>query len=127
MTGTWRSLLDYLTGEDVLERVRGILQRHLAAHLDLGLAAWRNPLRRQGFFAAWRASAGQDLALEMDELPNVRDEILNLPDDPLAVLADELPAPGVRRRALVRLSRAPRKPGVARLSLACFCAATGIH
>ena len=88
---TWRSLLDYLTGEDVLERVRGILQRHLAAHLDLGLAAWRNPLRRQGFFAAWRASAGQDLAWEMDELPNVRDEILNLPDDPLAVLADELP------------------------------------
>ncbi len=88
---TWRSLLDYLTGEDVLERGRGILQRHLAAHLDLGVAAWRNPLRTQGFFAAWRASAGQDLAWEMDELPNVRDEILNLPDDPLAVLADELP------------------------------------
>lgn len=39
---TLRSLLEHLTGEDVLERVRSILQRHLAAHLDLGVAAWRN-------------------------------------------------------------------------------------
>ena len=88
---TWRSLLARLTGEDVLERVRGILQRHLAAHLDLGMAAWRNPARGKGFFAAWRASAGFDLAWEMDELPNVRDEILHLPDDPLDVLLEELP------------------------------------
>jgi uncharacterized protein YbcC (UPF0753/DUF2309 family) len=61
----------------VLERVRSILQRHLAAHLDLGVAAWRNPARERGFFAAWRASAGFDMAWEMDELPNVRDEILH--------------------------------------------------
>jgi len=88
---TWRSLLSYLTGEDVLERTRGILRRHLAAHLDLGVAAWRNPARDRGFFAAWRASAGYDMAWEMDELPNVRDEILHLPDDPLDVLLDELP------------------------------------
>lgn len=88
---SWRSVLETLSGEDVLERVRGILQRHLAAHLDLGVAAWRNPSREQGFFAAWRASAGLDLAWEMDELPNVRDEILHLPDKPLDVLLDELP------------------------------------
>ncbi|WP_310494644.1 DUF2309 domain-containing protein [Dechloromonas sp.] len=88
---TWRSLLEYLSGEDVLERVRGILQRHLAAHLDLGVAAWRNPAQGQGFFAAWRASAGLDLAWEMDELPNVRDEILHLPDSPIDVLLEELP------------------------------------
>ncbi|MCG2578497.1 DUF2309 domain-containing protein [Dechloromonas sp. XY25] len=88
---SWRSVLATLTGEDVLERVRAILQRHLAAHLDLGVAAWRNPARAQGFFAAWRASAGLDLAWEMDELPNVRDEILHLPDQPLDVLVDELP------------------------------------
>lgn len=89
-TWSWRGLLEYLTGEDILERMRGILQRHLAAHLDLGIAAWRNPAREKGFFAAWRASAGLDLAWEMDELPNVRDEILHLPDDPLDVLLDEL-------------------------------------
>ena len=38
---TLRSLLEHLTGEDVLERGRTILQRHMAAHLDLGVAAWR--------------------------------------------------------------------------------------
>jgi len=90
-TWTWRSLLEHLSGEDVLERVRSILQRYLAAHLDLGVAAWRNPAQGQGFFAAWRASAGFDLAWEMDELPNVRDEILHLPDSPIDVLLEELP------------------------------------
>ena len=88
---TWRALLEQLSGEDVLERIRGILQRQLAAHLDLGVAAWTNPARAQGFFAAWRDSAGYDLGWEMDELPNVRDEILHLPSDPVAVLAEELP------------------------------------
>ena len=88
---TWRSLLEYLSGEDVLESARSILQRHLAAHLDLGVAAWRNPAQGQGFFAAWRASAGFDMAWEMDELPNVRDEILHMPNNPVDVLLEELP------------------------------------
>lgn len=86
-----RSLLEYLSGQDVLAQVRTLLQRHLAAHLDLGLAAWRNPARAQGFYAAWRASAGRDLQWEFDELPQVHDEIAHLPADPLALLAEELP------------------------------------
>ena len=86
-----RSLLEHLSGVDVLERVRSILQRHLAAHLDLGLAAWRNPMAGRGFYAAWRASAGGDLHWELDELPEVRDEIAHLPDSPVALLAEELP------------------------------------
>ena len=87
---TLRSLLEHLTGEDVLERVRSILQRHLAAHLDLGVAAWRNPAQGQGFFAAWRASAGRDMAWELDELPGIHDEITYLPESPVDVLVDEL-------------------------------------
>jgi hypothetical protein len=85
-----RSLLEHLSGEDVLERVRTILQRHLAAHLDLGVAAWPNPRQGEGFFAAWRASAGLDMQWELDELPNVRDEIVHLVDRPLDVLQEEL-------------------------------------
>ena len=87
---TLRSLLEHLTGEDVLERVRTILQRHMAAHLDLGVAAWRNPAQGQGFFAAWRASAGLDAAWELDELPGIHDEIAYLPADPIELLVDEL-------------------------------------
>lgn len=88
---TRRRLLEHLTGEDVLAEVGGILQRHLAAHLDAGIAAWRNPARREGFYAAWRASAGVDLHWELDELPEAHGGIAGLPDDPLAVLAAELP------------------------------------
>ncbi|PKO94699.1 MAG: DUF2309 domain-containing protein [Betaproteobacteria bacterium HGW-Betaproteobacteria-10] len=87
---TLRSLLEYLSGEDVLERVRRVLQRQLAAHLDLGVAAWRNPAQGNGFFAAWRACASQDMFWELDELPNVRDEIVHLADDPLDVLVEAL-------------------------------------
>lgn len=87
---TLRSLLEHLTGEDVLERVRTILQRHMAAHLDLGVAAWRNPAQVEGFFAAWRASAGLDVAWELDELPGIHDEIAYLSADPVDVLVDEL-------------------------------------
>jgi uncharacterized protein len=105
---TLRSLLEHLSGEDVLERVRHILQRQLAAHLDLGVAAWRNPERHQGFFAAWRASAERDMYWELDELPDVRDEIIHLPTDPLDVLHDELtrliPDEGLWQGYLERLS-----------------------
>ncbi|MCK6390721.1 MAG: DUF2309 domain-containing protein [Azonexus sp.] len=87
-----RALLLQLSGEDVLETVRTILQRHLAAHLDMGMAAWSNPARGAGFLAAWKACAGLDLAWELDELPGIRDEIRHLPDDPIAILAEALPA-----------------------------------
>lgn len=83
---SWRSLLRHLAGEDVLDGVRVVLQRQLAAHLDAGIAAWRNPASEQGFYAAWKASAGLDLAWELDELPGIREDILHLPDDPAALL-----------------------------------------
>lgn len=107
---TLRGLLEYLSGVDVLAAVRTVFIRHLAAHLDSGIAAWRNPACGQGFYAAWRASAGCDLQWEFDELPNLRDEIQHLPADPLALLAEELPRlqpealwPGYLERLLLEL------------------------
>jgi uncharacterized protein len=87
---TLRQLLLKLTGEDVLEQVRTTLQRHLAAHLDMGVAAWRNPAHEEGFYRAWRASAGHDLAWELAELPNVINEVAYLPDDAFEALLAEL-------------------------------------
>jgi uncharacterized protein YbcC (UPF0753/DUF2309 family) len=87
---TLGALLAQLTGEDVRQALRPTLIRHLAAHLDQGLAAWRNPAREQGFFAAWRLSAGLDLSWGLDDLPNARGEIDCLPADPLQVIAEEL-------------------------------------
>ncbi|MGE5470121.1 MAG: DUF2309 domain-containing protein [Bacteroidota bacterium] len=87
---TLRRLLEYLSGEDVLEKVRSMLQHHLAAHLDLGVAAWPNPARGQGFFAAWQASAASDLFWEIGSLHDVGDELAGLSASPLDVLVDEL-------------------------------------
>jgi hypothetical protein len=85
---TLRSLLLALTGEDILDTVRPSLIRHLGAHLDQGLAAWHNPARGRGFYAAWRRSVRDDLAWELDELSEVRRHIETLPTDSLeAVVA----------------------------------------
>lgn len=87
---TLATLLARLTGEDVQEAVRPLLIRHLGAHLDLGVAGWRNPARAAGFYAAWRASAGVDWGWELDELVAARDEIAMLPEDPVDAIAREL-------------------------------------
>lgn len=83
--GEWtlRGLLLALTGEDLLEDARPLLIRHLAAHLDQGLAAWHNPARQQGFYAAWRAAAERDPNWALNDLGGWRLLAERLPDDPL--------------------------------------------
>lgn len=80
---TLRGLLSALTGEDILETLRPGLIRHLGAHLDQGLAAWHNPDRASGFYAAWRGSVRNDLGWELDELSEFRRDIGDLPESPL--------------------------------------------
>jgi hypothetical protein len=94
---TLGSLLAQLTGEDFRPALQATLIRHLAAHLDQGLAAWRNPLRAAGFYAAWRESAGRDWAWEVDEFAGVRHEIEQLPEDPLQAIIGELHRLGVNQ------------------------------
>ncbi|HAY29849.1 MAG TPA: hypothetical protein DCY47_20765, partial [Candidatus Accumulibacter sp.] len=95
---TLGNLLAHLTGENATEMLQPTLIRHLAAHLDQGLAAWRNPLRGRGFYAAWRASSGSDWAWELDEFAGARQQILQLADDPLQAIVDELTQLGVDER-----------------------------
>ncbi|MFA7239730.1 MAG: DUF2309 domain-containing protein [Sulfuricellaceae bacterium] len=90
--GAWtlRGLLLALTGEDLLDDVRPLLIRHLAAHLDQGLAAWHNPARPKGFYAAWRAAAEHDLGWALNELEGWRLLAERLPDDPLDAIIQML-------------------------------------
>ena len=92
---TLGGLLAHLSGEDATEILQPMLIRHLAAHLDQGLAAWKNPARMRGFYAAWRASAGSDWAWELEEFAGARQQIVQLPDDPLQAIVDELQRLGV--------------------------------
>jgi hypothetical protein len=65
---TLRGLLLRLSGRDILEMQRPYLVKHCAAHLDLGMAAWHNPERARGFYAAWLESARQDADFTISEL-----------------------------------------------------------
>jgi hypothetical protein len=87
---TLRRLLLRLTGEDLLDEVRPYLIRHLGTHLDQGLAAWHNPERPQGFYAAWRQSAEKDLAWIVQDLTEWHQQLERLPDDPLDVVVNEM-------------------------------------
>jgi len=90
--GEWtlRRLLLALTGEDLLDEVRPLLVRHLGAHLDQGLSAWHNPDRPAGFYAAWRQSAEQDLTWVFQDLPEWRQHLERLPDDPMETVISEM-------------------------------------
>ncbi len=90
--GPWtlRTLLRTLTGEDLLDELRPLLIRHISAHLDQGLAAWHNPRRLQGFYAAWRESAAADLAWVFADLPEWKSHLERLPDNPLDAIIQEL-------------------------------------
>ncbi|HRZ24872.1 MAG TPA: Na-translocating system protein MpsB, partial [Candidatus Contendobacter sp.] len=87
---TLRGLLRTLTGQDVLDRVRPILIRLCAAHLDEGLAAWRLPDRTEGLYPAWRRLAGSDLAWTFAGLSGWRAALARWPDDPMEAISAEL-------------------------------------
>ena len=78
-----RGLLKSLTGQDLLDEVGPMLTRFAAAHLDEGLAAWDLPGRKDGLYAAWRRLAFRDLSRWLHDLPEWRQRLSDLPDDPL--------------------------------------------
>ncbi|TCS72368.1 hypothetical protein EDC61_10522 [Sulfuritortus calidifontis] len=87
---TLRGLMLALTGRDLMDELRPYLLRHLAAHLDQGLAAWHNPARGLGFYTAWRTSAEKDLTWAFSDLQEWRQQLERLADDPLDTLVQEL-------------------------------------
>jgi uncharacterized protein YbcC (UPF0753/DUF2309 family) len=87
---TLRGLLLSLTGEDILDDIRPLLIRHLAAHLDQGMAAWHNPNRAKGFYAAWKASAEHDPAWLLNDMSDWHTFFDRLQDDPLDTIIQEL-------------------------------------
>lgn len=76
---TLRGLLLRLTGRDLLETQRPHLVKHCAAHLDLGMAAWHNPERARGFYAAWLESARRDADFTISEFPGHEPILERLP------------------------------------------------
>lgn len=108
-----RDLLLRLTGRDLMNALRPYLVRHLAAHLDQGMAAWHNPERMRGFYAAWLYSARHDPHFEFNELSGAEQVLERLPDDATACIVQELQILGLSddHRASYLESLAKELPG----------------
>ncbi|MBF0212930.1 MAG: DUF2309 domain-containing protein [Magnetococcales bacterium] len=78
---TFRGLLLQVTGEDLLERIRPYLLRFLSAFLDLGMAVWPLPERSAGFYRAWKGRAAREMWQVLEEMPDWREQLAELPDD----------------------------------------------
>ncbi|MEN8165953.1 MAG: DUF2309 domain-containing protein [Pseudomonadota bacterium] len=87
---TLRGLLLRLTGKDLLEDIRPLIIRHLANHLDQGMAAWHAKDRPLGFYTSWRQSAALDLTGLFADLPEWLEEITILDEDPMETVISEL-------------------------------------
>ena len=87
---TFRGVLRAFTGQDVFDRVRPVLIRLAAAHLDEGLAAWNLPDRTEGLYAAWRRLAASDLAWTFAGLSDWRETLARWPEDPIDAIIAEL-------------------------------------
>ena len=85
-----RGLLMRLTGRDLMDGLRPYLIRHLAAHLDQGMAAWHNPNRPRGFYAAWLDSARRDPHFDFSELTGWEQVLERLPEDAVECIVQEL-------------------------------------
>lgn len=99
--GTLRDLVWRLTGDDVLDAIGPEFIRQCAAHLDQGLAAWRNPLSG-GFYDTWRQSTMRDpgwttgwttgwtMGSTAGSHGEARKRLAALPADPVAAIETEL-------------------------------------
>ncbi len=87
---TLRGLLLRLSGRDLMEAQRPHLVRHLAAHLDLGMAAWHNLDRPRGFYVAWLESARRDPDFEIGDFPGCEQILERLPERARDCIVQEL-------------------------------------
>lgn len=92
---TFRGLLRVFTGQDLFDRVRPILIRLSAAHLDEGLAAWPLPDRDEGLYAAWRRLAGSDPVWTFAGLSNWRAARTRWPEEAVDAIIAELRRLGI--------------------------------
>ncbi|MEE9343957.1 MAG: DUF2309 domain-containing protein [Gammaproteobacteria bacterium] len=87
---TLEGMLKQLTGEDMLEEMRPVLVRYMAAFLDQGFSAWPGPGREAGFYSFWRKSAAKDIARVFDDFPDWSDTLEALPEDAFDTVIIEL-------------------------------------
>jgi len=99
---TLRGLIKILTGRDVLNNIRPLLSQQIANYLDQGMSAWHSTAQKQGFYQVWYQSALLDSGWVFDDLPEWRDELEILPDDPLDTIIVMLRRLGLEQTHWIR-------------------------
>ena len=68
------------TGSDLVDSINRQMIKWCASFLDEGLSVWGMPLREQGFYGAWKVSAGHDNAGWFIGAPDLLERIRDLPN-----------------------------------------------
>jgi uncharacterized protein YbcC (UPF0753/DUF2309 family) len=91
---TLRGMLVELTGRDILEELRPLLQRQIAHYLDQGVAAWSEE-QAPGFYALWRRNAYRDPGWALGGIADWEEHVDSLSDDPVDAIIAELQRMGL--------------------------------
>ncbi len=84
-----------ITGIDIMDDIRPVLLRHIAAYLDQGMAAWHPEDQEHGFYASWKQSSQSDLSWVFEDMDDWKDNLDALPDDPMETIIHELQRQGL--------------------------------
>ena len=82
--GEW---VQRLSGINILDRINDQMIKWSSAFLDEGMAAWQMPLRKRGFYSAWRNLAPYDGSLALLGIRNFSGKVRQLPEHPEDLIA----------------------------------------
>jgi len=92
---TLRTFLKKVTGIDIQQDIAVYLQPYLSNWMDQGFAAWNAEDRTKGFYQSWKSSALEDENWIFSGIPDWREHIESLPDDPVDTILAELGRMGI--------------------------------
>jgi uncharacterized protein YbcC (UPF0753/DUF2309 family) len=84
--------LDEMTGSSVVATIDEHMIKWVSSFVDEGMAGWKMPEKRSGFYAAWRELAAYDASGKLLGIDRCTEKIAALPDDPEAAIQASLAA-----------------------------------
>ena len=84
--------IDELTGSSVVATIDEHMIKWVSSFVDEGMAGWKMPGKRSGFYAAWRELAAYDASGAFLGIDRFAEKVAALPDDPEAAIRQSLEA-----------------------------------
>lgn len=84
--------LDELTDSSIVATIDEHMIKWVSSFVDEGMAGWKMPEKRSGFYAAWRELAAYDASGAFLGIDRFAEKVSALPDDPEAAIRNSLEA-----------------------------------